>query len=163
MDARAWSELIAEKLTEPDASRLNTIRDSLIERNWQAGGHQHGFLFGGKYFTNLPPTQQFAAPKKVAEASIIPEAQQFINEAKLHDREKLHIKQGLMPLLTACISDQDVRDALPESIVKLFPDLVKFPRTRPEAWPIKDSPLQMFAWEHVEASILMHVSNRLIY
>ena len=81
---------------------------------------------------------------------------------KLADREQMQIKQGIYSLLTGCQFDHDVRDALPEAIVCMFPELANIPRTRPEAYSILDNPLKLHSWKIVSDVIFTRFASELI-
>lgn len=107
--------------------------------------------------------QQRQAEKKLLDPSLHPAGRVYMKDLKQTDQEKLRLTQGVSVLLAPCQGLQDVRDALPESVVGLFPQLGSMSRMRDPGWPFKDKPLQMHAFEKTAEILGFYVANRLLY
>lgn len=162
MEPREWAERIAEKLLEYDRGRLKETKDTLILNHAKMTGNHTGFLFGGKFHSNFPPEKHFTLHKMVLHPTLHDAAKRYMDSVHLADREQLQIKQGIYSLLQGCRFDHDVRDALPEAISAMFPELMVNPRTRPEAYPILDNPLKMHSWKMVSDVIFTRFASELI-
>lgn len=62
----------------------------------------------------------------------------LVREWAWFEQDRVKLRMGLTIVLKGCKSRQDVRDALPNPVVKLLADAIgpiwEIPRTRPEGW-----------------------------
>ena len=65
--------------------------------------------------------------------------------------------------MSRCESPQDLRDALPEPLVRMFPTLSVLPRIRPEGWVIQENPELFDEFQNVVNLVLHYQVNHLIY
>lgn len=121
-----------------------------------------GFLFGGKFHSNFPVQKHFTLHKTTLHPAFHAQARSYMEEVRLADREEMQIRQGLFSLLQHCTCDQDIRDALPEALVRPIPELASYSRTRPEAYPILHSEIQMHNWKHISDVIFTRFASALI-
>lgn len=158
------TQALISKLTEKDKSRLDGHLNMLIEKNHSLGGQPHGFLFQGQFFTNLPKKARPSAVKKLAQPQIHAEAKAFCEEITLVENETKRMTQGLHLLLRDCVSDQDVRDALPDTAKLVLPnEIAMLPRFREPAWPFKDKPLHMHNYHLIEELLNFYAANQILY
>ena len=163
MDPKSWAKVIADHLCSRDSRRLEAAKEELIRANHNAGGHPHGFLFGGKFHTNLPPVDQPAAEKKLLDKSLHSAGRDYMEDIKVTEREHMRLRQGLNLLLSFCSTDQDVRDALPDVVVGFFPELNALPRFKEEAWVFRDSPLKMHSHKMTADLMTFYACNQILY
>jgi hypothetical protein len=163
MDHNVWVNRIVGELFQRDKRRLNMHLEELIEANHQAGGPPHGFLFGGQFHTNLPLHQQRQAEKKLLAPALHVSGRAYMKDISQTNAEKGRLTQGLSILLAPCQGLQDIRDALPDVVVSLFPELSSLSRMREEGWPFRDKPLQMHAFKQTAEILGFYVANRLLY
>lgn len=78
-------------------------------------------------------------------------------------KEKTRLYNGLAVLVLRCSTLQDLRDALPDSVVSLFPELASLSRFREPGWPFEDKPLQAHDYRATEELLGFYVTNRLLY
>ena len=159
MDPREWATTIATDLLAYDRSRLKERHDQLILDHQKKTGETTGFLAGGKFFTHLKPSTAFHVKKSPVHPDLRDDALDWLSDNKQCDKEEQQIRTGVYQLLQHCKDLQDVRDALPEAVVKSYPELSTLSRTRAEAWPLKHSPILMHSWDIVSSTILTRYSS----
>ena len=75
------------------------------------------------------------------------------------------MNQGFTNLLHNCVTIQYIRDALPDVLKRSVPSYLNVfdtPRTRPEAWPFLENPMQMHNYESLKKLIYYYLTNRMI-
>jgi len=130
-------------------------------KNARAWGHADpmpflykGYLFGSYKQKN----ERTGSPHP----NIIAELLAHILRKKKMDEDKKAISQILGLLLIHCFTLQDIRDALPECIVRI---IVRrdIPRTRPEAWCIQDNERAMRSYQQILPRIEFYMASQLLY
>lgn len=157
-------EDIISFLAEPELKRLKAINDQIVEANREvtknpalAVMHQ-GFLF-----------RHSEAPKgkhtwPALDHSLTREANGYMENAKNVARELQIIKQGLLTLLKDLLLIQDIRDALPECLVRALPHAFNnLPRTREEAWNLDRESRAYRNYEKMIPKIEFFTAARMIY
>lgn len=81
-------------------------------------------------------------PRTELTAALWPEMDLFLLDKDSVDKDAKNFWQVLFSLINPCASVQDVRDALPEFVAELFPELIKLPRQQPEQFTITDARVQ---------------------
>lgn len=153
---------LAILITEADARRLLELRVGLIKDNEALGGHPYGFVFQGHHFV-LPDVSLRGAKLKTPHSSLVQRAAAYITDEAMVQVETAQIRQILFLLLRSCETSQDIRDAIPESVAELHPILKSLPRTRPEAWTLKDRPVYLNQYKKLRDKIDFYVTARLLY
>jgi hypothetical protein len=162
--ANDWARIIVDNLQRPDVDRVNETLNGLIEENFKLGNPMEGFLFRGKFWTTLPKKEQNKAPKRMLHPDLHESAIAVINEFRAIEREAQILLQGLRTLFADCQSSQDIRDALPDSVVLAIPEFFEgLSRTRPEGWPYLNKPLQMEQYKYLTEKLSFYVVNRMLY
>lgn len=159
----SFIEHIIIVLLKKDHDRLDHILKGFIEENYSLGGIKEGFLLEGKFHTLLPPKQQFAVEKRMLHPRLHAEVREYLAECRLILTEAKTIQQGLSLLVKPCKSPQDLRDALPEDIVDLIPDLRRLTRQRPEAWCLEGSEFQKHQYSAVKDKLMFYITNQMLY
>ncbi len=162
MGANPYVGLLSTLLFEKDQRRLTESLQSLIEQNYALGNPREGFLLSGAFHSLLTPRQLFAAPKKILHTKLIHEGREYIEDVKRCAAERSRLEQGLSLLLQPCYSDQDIRDALPDTVVFLCPELSRYPRTREEGWTFENRPLQLHQHQEIKTLLEFYVANRIL-
>lgn len=154
---------IMDCLLAKDHSKLRGMLEELIERNYALGGPKEGFLMEGQFLTVLPSKQQFLAEKRMPHSSLHSEVREYLAECKLLDSEAKAIRQGLSLLTSYCKTSQDLRDALPEDIVELSPNLRKMTRYRPEAWCLEGKEYHLRQYALAKEKMMFYITNQMLY
>lgn len=127
----------------------------------QQGNPSQGFLYGGVFHTRLPVASQRQATKKLIDPSLRADAKKYMEDAKDLNRGIEIARHGITFLLRECGSDQDLRDLLPDTIVKFIPGLQSLPRTRRAGWVFEQRPFQKLRFEEIVNHLEYHISNRI--
>ena len=153
-----------EKLFEKDIRRLEQWATRLIEENHRLGGPVYGFLYKGEFVTTLPKNQRPKADKKSLHPDLRAEADDFFAERKQMENERQRLTQGLQQFLRDCRTNQDVRDALPDTASMVLPgEIANLKRTRPTAYAYQNKPLHLHNFELISGILDFYAANQLIY
>lgn len=154
---------LVASLRERDDKALNQELQELIEQNHALGSPKHGFLYGGAFRTQLPPRAQAGAEKKHIHASLLPAAKDYVARVNILDKEMLRITNGLSLVMRPCKDWQDVRDAVPDALKQVIPEMAHLSRLKEEAWALRDQPLLKHQYELTAELLLFYFTNRLLY
>jgi hypothetical protein len=136
---QTWADLIIALLREPEDRRLQRALDRIVSMNCQVTKNPvRGFLYQGLAYRHTDcgdPVNTF----KSIDPSLYGEVEAWLQDRVTIANELKHIAQSMRPLWDNSQSLQDVRDALPESLVSCFPPQVfkDLDRTRPEGWNLE--------------------------
>jgi hypothetical protein len=160
-----WIESIKRQLFKAELRRHNEIIEELNERNSKIKQIQYiGFTHRGDFF--IPKSCQHIRikPKLPTLAfELIPEAEKFFLELDKFNLDSKQIHQILFKLLNPCMDKQDIRDALPECIVALFPKLSAIERRNEPQWSIRNNPRAIKEYQKILPKIEMYSMSRLLY
>lgn len=154
---------IMKRLMAKDKVRTDRILENFILENHKLGGPKEGFLLEGRFLTLLPSRDQLAAEKRMLHPHLHGEVREYLNELKLIENEASTIKHGLSLLLKPCKTWQDFRDALPEDIVDLVPEIKRLSRQRPEAWCLDEGSFQKHQYSMVKEKMMFYITNQMLY
>lgn len=155
--------ILNQVLFEKDLQILDEQLKDLIEENHSLGRPKEGFLLGGAFHTQTAPKLLRGIEKKLIHPSLLPKGREYINACNRLQTERQRLNQGLTLLLQSCRTMQDVRDALPDTVVSLLPEVSKLSRFRGEAWAFQDRPLQLHQHKEIQALLDFYVANRILY
>ena len=133
---------ILDNLFEPDARRLKTLIGRLVQQNNEATGIQaDGLLYQGTWYPNPETGSTPKSPRILIHDSVIPDMDVYARQELALYNERMRLKQGLHQVLKPCENTQDIRDALPESLMNLpyLAEVSRLPRTRPEGYTLAHS------------------------
>lgn len=155
---------ICKSLTDFDRERLAAMKEDLINENTQFSRVSYGFLFGGTFFHHLTKDQlkNPGVQKPPLDPSLHEKGHLLVDQITALEKNTKHLHQGLSVLLRDCENEQDVRDAVPESVLAFVPELKPWPRTRPPAWTLQDKPLQLDQYQHTKATIAAFIASRIL-
>lgn len=129
---------VADKLFEPEARRLQACVNRLDASNAEILRERvYGFRWKGDLFlANGAKVRQNRYPS--LDFSLRKEGDALLADRAAVNDDKQMIKQTMWMLLRDCESVQDVRDALPESLVDLSDQLKQLPRQQAYGFTVKD-------------------------
>lgn len=156
-------DTLTTALLKQETKGIAQERDFLIDQNTELGNPQQGFLLGEGFFHKDSLTNLSGVTKKPLHFSLLDQGLGFLDRLAQHEIDKQRLTQGLAQFLKSCTSLQDVRDALPEMVVKEIPMLSALPRTRDEAWQIAGDQKRQDQWDKTRELILFHFANRMLY
>lgn len=157
------SAIIAH-LEKSENKRLQAYIDQLVTQNCQLMNTPVlGFLYEG-----LPYRHSTAAKGKMTLRAAHPEIhaklEDFLASCADTTSNMQFIKQALATLCRPVITQQDLRDALPECLLFVLDEAgQKLERTRPEAWTIQDNPRALKQYLKILPKIQFYTAARLIY
>lgn len=153
---------ILHSIGQADLIYIDSLIEDLIEKNQPHSHSTDGFLFGGTFFTTLAPKAARLVPKLPLHRSLYDQGQELVDASKELARDIQRLKQGLTVVLRDCETDQDIRDALPNSVRMVLPGLASFERTRPVAYTIMDKPLLFDQYAETERLLQYYLSSRML-
>jgi hypothetical protein len=133
-EAKTILAKIDETLFVAEERRLKAALDALVLANNEA--HKQvlsGFFYNGDFYLHskmLPSLQSVRVPKPTLHISLNDQMQAHLKDRVAVKLDRDQIKQILYKLVYRCLSLQEVRDALPECLVSLVPDLAKLRRKK---------------------------------
>lgn len=154
-------DLVTE-LLKPEKTILDEQLRSLLERNAEKGNPPVGFFTRGKFHTNKKPKEIPADQKRHIHIDLIDEAIQYTEACRAMEADQVHLTTGLAVALRHCNSYQDIRDALPDTLKFLHPELESLPRIRPEGWSLPDSDLYRTQFEQTIELAVNYFASRLL-
>ena len=133
-EAKTILARIDETLFVAEERRLKAAIDALVVANNELQGQTlMGFFYNGDYFIHSKLLAGTGAGYKPVVKSTL--HMSLNNQMSLHLRDRVAVKldrdqirQILYKLLDVCPHTEHVRDALPECLVSLVPDLARMPR-----------------------------------
>jgi hypothetical protein len=135
----------------------------MITSNAMQGGSPDGFRHMGLVHTHLTGAARSRGNYGKLQSELVPQMDALAVERKIMTDDRDRISQALFLVLRGCQSAQDVRDALPNSLKDLMPQLKGLERTRPEAFTLADNPRSYTQYMKLREKIDFYVAARLLY
>lgn len=158
-----WVNHIVGLLTDREIKQETKWLNTIISSNGSKGGHALGFTYAGKYFVSGEVTVHERALMRSLHKDLWGEMQDFWKAHNALDKEVQRLRQGLCVLLHPCKTAQDVRDTLPDIVCRLDSALSKQDRTRPEAFTLKNNPIQLHEYAQTRELMDFFLTSRMIY
>lgn len=156
-------EQIISSIGKADAEMIESKIDDLIKQNAEITQNRDGFLYGGTFFSNLPPKETRNIVKYRLDESLFDQGDELVKMCREFSNDTTRLKQGLNVLLRDCTNHQDIRDALPNAVRSVVPELASLERTRPVAYTLQDKPLMLDQWPQTEDLLIYYLSSRMLY
>ena len=161
-------------LFEPEARRIDKLVSRLNELNHRAKGKPcYGFMHMGEVYVPSEHIDSFRAVHGRRGASqavptlaitLMDEARDFLAEVNKVKSDKDLIRQVLFKLIFQAGSKQEIRDALPECIVQLLPELKNYNRQQNDpAYLIRSDWRAVRDYEKALPKIELYAMTRLLY
>lgn len=165
---RSWLQqtidVLMETLFRAEHNRFNRLYMELVSKNAAMGGPKDGFYFRGDFYHNMGkgiPTKDI--DRGNLHNSLIPEMERLKLEEKQFEFEKARVRAGLIILIQDCQSIQDVRDAVPNCLASLVPDLSRKERERPEAYTLQHNDVRKKQYLKIRPLIEFYSITKLLY
>lgn len=156
---------ISNLLREAERRRLERNLDLLIEKHMEASNSSvMGFIHEGLcYRHNNAPKGKLNY--QAIHPSVEPDMRLHVQQHNELEANLQEIRQALLPIVRLCLSDQDLRDALPDCIITMFKTggATKLHRTRKPAWVLEEGSRAMEHYQRVLPNIEFYSAARLIY
>ena len=140
--------------------------DSIMDQNTLLGGTQNAFSLGGKNYLRQS-LKQFdfrGIPIKPLHKSLYTDMQRYYDRTYRVETDRTKVTQFFKVLFPRCQNLQDLRDALPEPVVSLVPELQRLPRSQEKAFVLRGlHPAHMGQFDRVTDIVLFYIANRLVY
>lgn len=155
---------LLEKLFAPEKQSLQPRIQEIIQRNGQLMGNvgANGFRYKGETYSNLANATRLGNNTSL-HADLFEDMDRLLVEKKELDYDRARVKAGLIILLQSAYTDQDYRDAVPNCLAVLVDRLSSLPRTREEAYTLKDDPQKLHQYKKVVSLIEYHAASRYLY
>lgn len=136
-EAKTILAKIDETLFVAEERRLKAAIDTLVISNNEVQGQAlMGFFYNGDYYIHSKASFHVSpgiyTPKPTLHMSLNDQMQAHIKDRVAVKLDRDQIRQILHKLLDVCLHTEHVRDALPECLVSLVPDLARMPRKLPQ-------------------------------
>lgn len=160
------SQLI-KTMFDPEEDRLHKqIVEFNTENKKLRGVLFDGFLFRGQFYRPMRGSVTLG-PKNVGTPtlhySLCPDMELWVRDRKLVDEDKSLIRQTLHQVLRKCHYDDQARNALPECLVSLVPELKGLPRLDDAAWTIVNDERSYRQYQKVLPKMEFYSTVRLFY
>lgn len=131
-------ESFMARLFEPEARRIQSRVNELDRMNGEIRKERaYGFVWQGQTFRAVGAPHQIRRYPGL-DWRLREEGNSLIADQRAVEDDMHDIKQMMFLLLKGCENLQDMRDALPESLVELSSDLMAFSRTREPGYTLTD-------------------------
>lgn len=139
------------------------ITEFISKNNELLGKHWSGF-----YYKHRKYAFAFATDSEITflHNDLIPHLIEYHNHLDAMEKDMTAIHQALSSLFIPCRDDQDMRDALPESIVVHLPHdspIALIYRRKPEMWPLLGYPEALRRFEKIRVKMDAYCASRLLY
>lgn len=156
---------IVSHLEKTENRRLQAYVDTLVNQNMKLTNDHSvmGFIYNGlPYRHSTAPSGKLAW--KAPHMELVSKVEDMLDNISRTKTDMQLIKQVLANLCRPCVSQQDLRDVLPECLIFVLDDAgQKLERTRAEAWTIQDNPRAMRQYQKILPKIHFYANARLIY
>jgi hypothetical protein len=154
------------KLLAAEDRRMGNILSKMNTKNKRLNDTKiDGFIHRGIYY--IPKDAVWIRVAKQSKTalhlSLIGEMESFLKDRQRVEDDRKLISQVLFNLLSPCRSNQDIRNALPNCLVSVMPELAKLPRTDSEAYTLQDNPRALRQYEMALLKMEVFVATQLLY
>lgn len=157
-------EVLSKVLFEAEFRRLESLIKKLNQQNRECSRLvQDGFVYGGITYVPKDSSMLVKGPKPALAFELTQDMEEFLQDQRTIETDKKLIEQIFYNLLYQCNNLQEVRDALPECLVSLVPDLSKLPRHLNQGFTVQfgDRPYRQFMG--ILPKIEFYSATRLLY
>jgi len=154
---------ILDALFEREKANFHNRTKALIPKHQAKGGSKDGFKFMGVIYTDLMGSARPRGTYDPLHTSLVPEIESLLSAYETAQNDQGWIKQALVLVLTGTRSAQDRRDALPNCLQGIVPDLVGLQRTREEAYTLANDPRGLSQYMRLRDKIEFYAAARLLY
>lgn len=170
LNSHEWIDKISDALFAPEERRINLMIEELNQKNSAIKRKQlHGFMHLGERYVpescklQVTANRQQRIPMPTLAFELGDEASVFISDVKKIKLDKSQIRQVLFKLLHQVNSLQELRDALPEALVPLVPEIAQLSRCSETINLIRNDWRALRDYEKILPKIEMYAMTRLIY
>jgi hypothetical protein len=157
-------ERVKKLLFEAEDRRLQAWIDKLAKQNQEAQGNPRleGFIYNGTYY-RTSTTGLGNWPHGALHHSLSDQMEVLEKDKAIIDQDRAFIGQMLGKLLRPCDSYQDMRDALPDCLVNIIPELSPLPRSLSVAYTIDGDARALRQFNEILPKIELYVAARMMF
>jgi hypothetical protein len=156
-------QLLLQDILRHEQKRLDRVLGTLLEQNAMHGGSAKAFLHKGAIFSLEPMKIVRGHPVKPLVNHLAEDADYLVEMRKQLASTEQRLRQGLSVVVTRCAGHQDLRDALPDVLVRELPSLRGLQRTRPEGFMLAGNPRLKEQFDSVCELALQYAANQLFF
>jgi hypothetical protein len=154
---------LLKALFDREEAQIKKREQAMLARHIQTGGSTDGFRHLGLVYSDLAGYSRRMGKYDRLHQSLVPEMSAILTDQKMVAADRDRIKQALAMVLRHCHSFQDMRDALPNCMKDLIPEIRNLDRTRPEAYTLEDNRRSYTQYMALREKIEFYVASRLLY
>lgn len=154
---------LMELFMRDETARLRELTAKLCMDNAALGGTPNAFRYNSRIYHAIPLRDIHRTSVKQIDTTLEDRAAHLEHVTEIFERDTKRLTQGITVVLSRCTTSQDVRDALPEELVQISPELSTLPRTRPEGYVLEEHPMLRKQFEATMELALYYTANRLIF
>jgi hypothetical protein len=168
-EGKQWGHILSGSIAVFFVSehvRLEKREEELIRENVKLAGITDNTPRGVRVDDYVFYTRKSAMRGPVIDAhpSLIDEFRHYyklLNNSFLNQRT---VGNLLSPVAVRCVTAQDFRDAFPDFLIEYAPpEYIKLPRTREEAFPVKDQPHLLRQYEEAMTILSYYQFNKMVF
>lgn len=165
LDSLTNASDVVKVLFEGDARRLSKVLEEIIDSNERAYKLRTtaGFIFNGDFYHRAGYAVPRHGERHPLHESLWDTMMEYLQDVGQIVRDMTMINQMVHRLLADCVTAQDVRDALPESLAQLSNTLSALPRTRQVAWTLENDNRALRQFEKIRPLMDVYATTRLIF
>lgn len=159
---RIISDILKELFRKEEAfqkKQIGKIIDAHIVKNPGFDGFRHM----GHIYTHVPTSYRKHGKYNQLDSSLEPEMEDYMYRFSTIEEDRAMVRQALALILKPCKNTQDIRDALPDSLISLLPALQNLKRTKPENWSVMGNERACRQYKQLSDKIDYYVATHLIY
>lgn len=163
---RAYLPLIEIALAEifqPEREQMQRTLEGLVRENQSRGGTMNAFRYEGLLYSVIPLKHVIHDRPRDLDPTLEKSFLRYQKRMDRFERDFKKIRQAISMVVSKCRSQQQLRDALPDSITHLVPGLKDLPRHDIEGCVLKDKPHLHRQFTEAMDIALDYIANRLIY
>lgn len=162
-DVQELANSLVEQVFSYEHGFIEEETKGLIIANQALGGTMNAFVFHGALHACVPQRTLRGIVVKPLHPSLEDRGERLLSRKTRVDRDHRRITNSLAVVTVKCRSRQDIRDALPETLVNLVPELSQIDRLREEGCLISDNQMLLKQFQDSVTLLLDYQANRLIY
>lgn len=156
--------LVTTALFKHEFDNLTKREANLISRHFSMGGSSDGFRYMGLTYTELQGQSRSRGRYDLLKKELVADMDALIEDRQTVENDLQWVRQTLVLVLKGCRSDQDIRDALPNSLKDMLPSHIsRLERTRPEAWTLAENERSYKQYMKLREKIEFYTATRLLY
>lgn len=157
---------IVQLLFEGDSRRMDKALEELVSANDRLNNTppSAGFMFNGEFYMRANATKApMHGERRVLHEDLWDQMMEYLKDVAALIMDVHMINQMTHRLVGKCQTEQDLRDALPDSMVMLSDTLNALPRTRPVAYTLEGDERAQRQFAKVKPLMDTYAATRLLF